>query len=246
MPIYTNSIIYKLCHQDDLENNNIYVGSTTNFRNRKFKHKNNCYNKNCKEYYFPLYKYIRDNGNWNEWKMIPIEVYPCNSKNELEVRERYHIELLKSKLNKKIPTRSVKERYENNKEKIDEYKKQYRQKHKEERAEYDKIYREDNKEKLAEQKKQYYEANKDQLAEKYKKYRKNNKEKIDEYKKQYHQNHKEEKAEYDKIYREANKEIIREKRKEKVICDHCGSQIVKRALNVHQKSKKCINFVKKD
>ena len=44
--------------------------------------------------------------------MIPIEVYPCNSKKELEVRERYHIELLKSKLNQAIPTRSKKEWYE--------------------------------------------------------------------------------------------------------------------------------------
>ena len=39
MPIYQNSIIYKLCHCSDLENENIYIGSTTNFRNRKNGHK---------------------------------------------------------------------------------------------------------------------------------------------------------------------------------------------------------------
>jgi hypothetical protein len=120
MPIYQNSIIYKLCHQNDLENENIYVGSTTNFRGRKNTHKSSCNNEKDKHYNSNLYQYIRDNGAWDEWQMIPIEVFPCNDKKELEVRERYHIELLKSKLNKNIPTRNDKEYREDNKEKIKE------------------------------------------------------------------------------------------------------------------------------
>ena len=65
-----------------------------------------------------VYQFIRDKGGWDEWVMIPIEVFPCNDKKELEVRERHHIELLKPKLNKNIPTRTIKEWYEDNKEKI--------------------------------------------------------------------------------------------------------------------------------
>lgn len=151
MPKYENSIIYKLCHQDDLENNNIYVGSTTNFRIRKYKHKASCINEKKKDYKTPVYQFIRDNGGWTEWQMIPIEVYPCNDKKELEVRERHHIELLKPKLNKQIPTRTQKEYYNVNKEKILENAKEYYN---------------DNKKQIKNTSKKYYEANKEQVKEK--------------------------------------------------------------------------------
>jgi len=169
MPKYENSIIYKLCHCNDLENENIYIGSTTNFRQRKCKHKNSCNNEKDKKYNYPVYQFIRENGRWDEWQMVPIEVYPCNNINELEIRERYHIELLKSKLNKVIPTRTKKEHYEANKEILaGKQKKKY----------------EANKEKIAEKAKDYYEANKDQILENKKKYRKANKQIISEKRKQ--------------------------------------------------------------
>jgi len=198
MPKYENSIIYKLCHCNDLENENIYIGSTTNFRIRKNRHKNSCNNEKDKKYNYPVYQFIRENGGWDEWQMIPIEVYPCNNINELEIRERYRIELLKSKLNKVIPTRTKKEHYEANKEQILEKHKQYKIK---------------NKEKILEIHKKYYEDNKQIINEK------------------------------DKKYYEDNKQIINEKRKQKVICDHCGSEITKGHLKRHQKSKKCIDSV---
>ena len=134
MPIYQNSIIYKLCHCSDLENENIYIGSTTNFRRRKNIHKSDC---NIEKKNYPVYQVIRDNEGWDEWQMIPIEVFPCNNKKELEVRERYHIEILKPKLNKFIPSRTkdeIKKRlnnyYENNKEYFQEYNKEYQEKNK--------------------------------------------------------------------------------------------------------------------
>jgi len=188
MPIYQNSIIYKLKHNDDYDDTNIYVGSTTNFRMRKNQHKTCCNNEKDKNYNLPVYQYIRNNGNWDNWVMIPIEPYPCNDKDELVIRERYHIDLLRSKLNKIIPGRTRKEWGEDNKEKI-----------KEKNKESNKKYRENNKEKIAENDKKRYEANKEQIAE---------------------------------------------KKKEKVICDHCGCEIVKSYLKKHQKTKKCINFVK--
>jgi len=178
MPIYQNSIIYKLCHQNDLENENIYVGSTTNFRGRKNEHKRNCNNEKGKNYNLSVYQFIRNNGGWDEWQMIPIEVFPCNDKKELEVKERYHIELLKSKLNKNIPSRT---------------------------------------------KKEYYKNNKDKIAEKDKKYYENNKE-------------------YLKKCRENNKKKLAEKRKIKIICDHCGCEINNSSLNRHKKTNKCKNY----
>ena len=147
MPIYQNSIIYKLCHCNDLNNENIYIGSTTNFRMRKNQHKTICNNEKSKKYNYPVYNYIRDNGGWDEWQMIPIEVFPCNDKKELEVRERHHIELLKPTLNKIIPTRTHKQWYVDNKEVIIQKVKGWYETNKEKKAQYDKQYHNDNKEK---------------------------------------------------------------------------------------------------
>jgi hypothetical protein len=165
MPFYQNSVIYKLCHLNDLDNENIYIGSTTNFKNRKHDHKVACNNKNGKRYNFKVYQFIRDNGGWNEWQMIPIESFSCNNKIELEIRERYHIELLKSKLNCKIPTRNRKEYYNDNKEQILNDKK---------------IYGEENRDKIKYAKKKHREDNIDEYKKKDKIYYENNKEKKNE------------------------------------------------------------------
>jgi len=139
MPLYQNSVIYKLVHKNDQDNENIHIGSTTNFRGRKIQHKKSTNNPNEKKYYRSLYQFIRENGEWDEWEMIAIETYPCESKRELEVRERYHIESLKPKLNKRIPTRTKKEHYQDNSERILEHQKQYSK---------------ENREKILEQKKE--------------------------------------------------------------------------------------------
>jgi hypothetical protein len=181
MPNYGNSSVYKLLKQDDYDNKNIYIGSTTNFRGRKNDHKTCCINANTKHYNLKVYQFIRDNGGWNEWTMIQLEAFPCETKKELETRERYWIEQMNPVLNCMIPARTDKE--------INNYNKKY---HKE--------YRINNKEKLSEQKKEYYENNKEILKEKQqiyintldknvlseynKTYRDNNKEKISENKTQ--------------------------------------------------------------
>jgi hypothetical protein len=147
-------VIYKLVHKNDQDNENIYVGSTTNFRGRKLQHKKSTHNPNEKKYYRSSYKYIRENGGWDEWEMIAIETYPCKSKRELEIRERYHIETLKSKLNQFIPTRTKKERYDDNKEMILNKIKQYNKDNRDKILEYNKQYREDNRDKILEKKKE--------------------------------------------------------------------------------------------
>ena len=112
---FENAVIYKIVCKD-LNITNIYVGSTTNFTKRKTYHKGNCTNNKLKDYYYPLYACIRENGGWGNWSMILIENYSCKNKLELESRERYHMELLKTDLNKHIPTRTDKEYYQANKE----------------------------------------------------------------------------------------------------------------------------------
>ena len=150
MPKYENGIIYKLKHNEDYDDLNIYIGSTCNFKHRKNQHKTICNSVNDRNRNIPVYQFIRDNGGWDEWVMIAIEQYSCNDKKELEIKERYYIDLLKSKLNKYIPTRT------------------------------DIEYRYDNKEKISQVKKAYYEDNKEIINQKNNEWKKTNKEKISE------------------------------------------------------------------
>ena len=228
MPFYQNSVIYKLCHINDLDNENIYIGSTTNFKNRKNQHKESCNNKNVKDYHYKVYQFIRDNGGWNEWQMIPIESFPCNNKIELQIRERYHIELLKSKLNKQIPTRTHKEYRDDNKEQIQEQRK---------------IFYENNKEIISKKMKEYLDDNKEILAEKRKIFYNNNKKIIAEKRKIFYNNNKENKLEKAKIYYENNKKKILEELSKKIECEKCGSIVRKDGLKEHQKTKKCIDYI---
>ena len=148
MPNYQNGLIYKLCCKDT-NITDIYIGSTTSFRHRKTKHKSDCNNEKSHSYNCNVYKFIRENGGWENWDMILIEYYKCDTKLELEKREREVIENLKPSLNNRIPTRTKKEYtklwYEKNKDNK-EYYKQRKEYHKQ----YNQEYYQDNKEQLLE------------------------------------------------------------------------------------------------
>ena len=103
MPDYSNGVIYYLRHTCDYKLENIYIGSTTNFRQRKKQHKNCCNNSTKRHYNSPLYTYIRDNDGWDSWIMVQMVSFPCNSKRELEQKEDEIIRLNQSKLNINSP-----------------------------------------------------------------------------------------------------------------------------------------------
>ena len=79
MPDYSKSIIYKLCCKDP-SITDIYIGSTTNFIERKCSHKNCCINKKSKKYNMNVYKFIREHGDWDNWDMVQIEIYGVEKK----------------------------------------------------------------------------------------------------------------------------------------------------------------------
>lgn len=134
---YNNTIIYKIvCN--DLNITDLYVGSTTDFSNRKYNHKSNCNNEKNKNHNSKIYTTIRNNGGWINWAMIEIEKWPCNDRNEAQARERYWYDKLNSKLNTNIPFKSMdeyeeknKEYYIKNKEKCKDYQNEYKEKNKE-------------------------------------------------------------------------------------------------------------------
>ena len=94
---YNNTIIYKIvCN--DINVKDLYVGHTTNFKQRKNCHRSEC-NMNLGKKYEIMNKY----GGWNNWSMVVIENYPGKNRLEAEAKERYWIETLKANLNSIIP-----------------------------------------------------------------------------------------------------------------------------------------------
>ena len=152
---YQKSKIYKIIstHTDKC-----YVGSTTKDRlsNRLAGHRSD-----LKTGIAITSKYILELG---DYEIVLLELYPCNSKDELHARERYYIEALDC-VNKCIPNRSQKEYKLNNKDKIKETKKEYRLKNKDKIKEYNKEYHLKNKDKIKETKKEYRLKNKDKTKE---------------------------------------------------------------------------------
>ena len=136
--------IYKICC-DDLPDF-VYVGSTKAFRQRKHQHKYNCDNPDSKRHNIKLYQTIRDNGGWDNWRMVLIEECGEISFTQVRIKE----EEQRVKLNANLNTHRCHTTEEYNIERSKEYHKEYRENNKEQRKEYCKEYYENNKEKLNE------------------------------------------------------------------------------------------------
>ena len=204
---YSKTIMYRIICKDPTITD-CYVGSTINFTKRKGQHKQNCNNENDKNHNYYVYRFIRNNGGFENWEMIEIEKYNAIDKAEQARRERYWLEFYKASLNKNIPSRPQLEYQkvyrDNNRDKI----KEYTENNKEHKKEYNEI---------------YYDVNKDQILKTNEKYRKLNKELI---------------TNNNKNYREKNRELIREKDREKSFCNICNIIYSKSNMSQHKKSKK--------
>ena len=171
---YQKGKIYKIIstHTDKC-----YVGSTTKDRlsNRLAGHRSA-----FKTGSTITSKYILELGNY---QIVLVELFPCNSKDELHARERHYIESLDC-VNKLVPKRTNQEYYQDNKDIIIQKIKEYRLK---------------NKDKIKETKKEYRLKNSDKIKEIQKEYRLNNKDKSKEYNKEYKLKNKEYLKEYNKV-----------------------------------------------
>jgi DNA gyrase/topoisomerase IV subunit A len=154
--------IYKIVCDDLPEY--IYVGSTIAFRQRKLQHKINCNNGHTQK----LYTTIRENGGWDNWRMVIIEECGEVSLTQARIKEEENrlklnanMNMLRCHLTEEELKEQKKQYYEANIEKIREY----REANKEKMKEYNKQYGEVNKEKISEQKKQYHQANKEKINE---------------------------------------------------------------------------------
>ncbi len=95
--------IYKISSKDN-SIKDFYIGSTTNFTNRKKQHKQACkYGGSMYVHYF-----ICNNNGWCNWKMSIIEQIKYNNKSELTSKETEYI-------NKLTPTLNIKNKNNTNK-----------------------------------------------------------------------------------------------------------------------------------
>ncbi len=211
--VINDYVFYKIvCLDNSVEL--CYVGSTANFIKRKSEHKNDCYNQNRPNYNSKIYKTIRDNGGWSNFKMIQLETREQLTIRQAEqIEEEYRVEL-KAYMNSKRCYLTEEQKREADKE----YTKKYYDENRDKILEKQQKYYEENKDKILEQKQNYYDENKDKI----KNYREANKDKI---------------LKYQQNYREENKDKINEKQKEKIKCE-CGCMVNKSSLLRHQKSPK--------
>tara|TARA_R110000868_G_scaffold24856_1_gene97469 strand:+ start:296 stop:910 length:615 start_codon:yes stop_codon:yes gene_type:complete len=192
MPDYQKAKIYKIV---DPNEEMIYVGSTCQSLSQRMAGHRSDYKK--------LNNYCSSHDIFDKYgvencKILLIENYSCNSKEELIKKEGEYIRQLNC-VNKVIPGRTEKEWHEDNKDKIKENYKQYYQ---------------DNKDKITENHKQYYQDNKDKITEYSKQYRDDNRDEIKECSKQYYEKNRDKITEYKKEYYEKNKDKNKDKKKE--------------------------------
>ena len=213
---FQNGKIYKIvCNTTGL----VYYGSSSSDKLRKRLASHKCDYKRYldgKRNYVSSFEILKNNN----FEIILIENYPCNSRNELHTRERYYIENNEC-VNQCIPLRTPQEYREDNKEKIIEKHKNYYENNKEKIKEYyenniDKInerkksYNEQNKDKIRETQKIYNEQNKDKIKEIHKLWVDKNKDKIKQQRKESYEQNKKEIIKKRKEYAEQNREKIRE------------------------------------
>ena len=160
LPIhYNNTHLYKIISKY-LNITECYVGHTTDFTRRTSEHKVVCNNSNSKKYNRRVYQFIRDNGGWDNFQMVLIETCQCNNSLEARREERTHVEELQATLNSNMPSRTLNEWFEDNKDKL-----------KSQRVEYYNT----NRSILLMKKSEYYKENKELLAIKNKDYRETHK-----------------------------------------------------------------------
>ena len=88
-------VVYKItCDSPDVDH--VYVGSTTNFKNRKSDHTFRSLNETNTN---KLYTAIRSYGGYKNWTIEAIETSTCETNLEIRTRERFWFDELRPSLN---------------------------------------------------------------------------------------------------------------------------------------------------
>ena len=199
---YSKAKVYKIYNTIDSD---IYIGSTCcSLGDRMAKHRSERNNEKVK--HRRLYNKMNEIGVENFYIVLIEELPECQNKEQLHKKEREKIEELKPALNYAIPTRTLQEWVEDNREYVREFDRNYRRENREHRNETQKQWRDKNPEKVKQYKKTDYEKNREKIIE-------------------------QKKEDYQK-----NKEAIQARRKQPCQCPICGKPMRKDGLNRHIKT----------
>ena len=208
--------IYRISHKLDYDNDNVYIGSTTDFYHRKVCHKSSCTNKNQRNHNTYLYQYIRENGGWEMFDCDILET--CDADEEWrKQREQEYITAFKPKLNCINAYGEDKERR--------------------------KLYLETNYEHKKAYSRKYHQENREEILKKQKGYREEHKEEVNNKVREYYEKNKEECNRKSREYREIHKEEISKQRREVIECE-CGKNSTRGNLSAHRKSKHHQEYLK--
>ena len=102
--MYQHSSIYKLCCKDP-SITDCYVGSTCNVRTRRDRHRRRCVYESEKGYNLRLYQFIRAHGGWDNWTMVVLEEFSCETRVQRNTREHEWFQRLRdiATLNSCVP-----------------------------------------------------------------------------------------------------------------------------------------------
>jgi hypothetical protein len=144
--------IYKLCCKDpNVEE--CYVGKTKDYLQRKCSYKSKSVDSQQQ-----VYKCIRENKGWSNWRMCILEQFEDYDDDKIEERKQYWREQLNAKVEtntifkpkKETKKRNHKEYYQLNKESMKANCKRYADKNREKIRANKRLYREKNKDKIRE------------------------------------------------------------------------------------------------
>ena len=165
-----------------VEYNGLYIGSTWNLDERMTGHKSVCNNPNVDNHNLQVYQAIRANGGWDQWEVMEIDFVPDLTRKERKEHEQYLIDSYGANLNTYNAHTDWKEydkqKYERDKERIKEQKRDYYQRTKGKKKAYNGNYYQEHKEQIKEQKKNYYQRTKEKRNAYNNKYREEHKEQL--------------------------------------------------------------------
>lgn len=104
MADFENSCIYVI-RCNDVNIRESYIGSTTNIANRKACHRYACTVEHAPGYNYKLYRFIRENGGFDNWTFTVIERPAVETRRELHLVEKFWVTLWHPELNKNVPGR---------------------------------------------------------------------------------------------------------------------------------------------
>jgi len=152
---FSKTVIYQfVCNDENIKCS--YIGSTTNFSNRKSRHKYDCNTETSLQYKYKVYQKIREHGGWLNWTIKQLEEFQCENNEQKNIREQFWIDKLKPELNC-IPSNVV-NRYEHHLKSVSAYQKTHAEQCRIKCRKYHERLKEDPEKyaALLEKKKQYY------------------------------------------------------------------------------------------